>query len=81
MTIVTSSVLIESKTARETQLAQIEEEQATELLNKIKALYFAVWKGANTIVTEQIAQFYEVPEHNLRRLVKYLIGKNLKVMG
>ncbi len=70
MTIVTSSVLIESKSARETQLAQIDEEQATEVLNKIKALYFALWKGGNTTVTEQVAQFYEVPEANLRNLLK-----------
>ena len=70
MTIVTSSVLIESKTARETQLAQINEERATAVLNKIKSLYFALWKGANTTVTEQVAQFYEVPEGSLRKLLK-----------
>ena len=39
MNILPGSVLIESKTARENQLAQIDEEQATEVLNKIK-LYF-----------------------------------------
>ena len=70
MPMITDSVLVESKSARENQLAQIGEEQATEVLNKIKALYFALWSGANTIVTEQVAQFYEVPEHNLRRLLK-----------
>ncbi|MGK7950447.1 MAG: hypothetical protein AB4368_17095 [Xenococcaceae cyanobacterium] len=70
MNILPGSVLIESKTARETQLAQIDEEQATEVLNKIKSLYFALWKGSNTTVTEQVAQFYEVPEANLRNLLK-----------
>ena len=71
MNIVTGSILIESKTARETQLAQINEERATEVLNKIKALYFALWKGSNTTVTDQVAQFYEVPEASLRKLLKF----------
>ena len=62
--------MTESKSARENQLTQIDEEQATEVLNKIKALYFALWKGGNTTVTEQVAQFYEVPEANLRNLLK-----------
>ena len=71
MTIVTSSVLIESKSARENQLAQIGEERATEVLNKIKALYFALWNGTHTTITEQVAQFYEVQEGSLRKLLKF----------
>ncbi len=67
---ITDKILIESKSARENQLAQIDEEQTTEVLNKIKSLCFALWKGANTTVTEQVAQFYEVPEANLRNLLK-----------
>ena len=70
MTILNDSVLIESRTARSNQLAQIDQERATEVLNKIKSLYFALWKGTNTTVTEQVAEFYEVPEANLRNLVK-----------
>ncbi len=70
MNILTDSVLTESKSARENQLAQIDEERSTEVLNKIKALYFALWNGANTTVTEQVAQFYEVPEGSLRKLLK-----------
>ncbi len=70
MNILPVSVLIESKTARETQLAQIDEEKATEIINKIKSLYFALWKETNTTITEQVAQFYEVPEANLRNLLK-----------
>ncbi len=70
MKILTDSILIESKTARDNQLAQIESEQATEILNKIKSLYFALWFGTSTTVTEQVAEFYEVPEHNLRKLLK-----------
>ena len=71
MTIVTSSVLIESKSARSNQLAQIDEERATEVLNKIKSLYFALWEGSNTTVTDQVAEFYEVPEGSLRKLLKF----------
>ncbi len=70
MNILTDSVLTESKTARDNQLAEIESEQATEILEKIKSLYFAVWEGTSTTVTEQVAEFYEVSEANLRNLVK-----------
>lgn len=70
MTIISDSILVESKTARETQLAEIEPKRATEILTKIKSLYFALWQGTNTTVTEQVAEFYEVPEQNLRQLLK-----------
>ena len=70
MTIITDKILVESKSARSNQLAQINEESATEVLNKIKSLYFALWKGVNTIVTKQVAEFYEVPEGSLRKLLK-----------
>ncbi len=71
MPMITDSVLIESKSARSNQLAQVGEEQATKVLNKIKTLYFALWSGTNTIVTEQVAKFYEVPEGSLRKLLKF----------
>ncbi len=70
MNILSDSVFTESKTARDNQLAQIEPKQATEILSKIKSLYFALWFGTSTTVTEQVAEFYEVPEHNLRKLLK-----------
>ncbi len=70
MKILTDSILMESKTARSHQLAQIEPKQATEILSKIKSLYFALWEGTSTTVTEQVAEFYEVSEANLRNLVK-----------
>ena len=66
----TESVLTESKTARDNQLAEIESKQATEILSKIKSLYFALWHGSSTTVTEQVAEFYGVSEANLRNLVK-----------
>ncbi len=71
MTIISDSILVESKTARETELAKIESEQAAEILNKIKSLYFALWKGTTTTVTEQVAEFYEVSEGNLRNFSRW----------
>ena len=70
MTIVSDSVLIESKSARDHQLVRVSPERATEILNKVKALYFALWKGVGTATTEQLAEFYQVPEVNIRQLVK-----------
>ncbi len=68
MNIITNSVLIESKTARETQLAQIHEERATEVLNKIKSLYFALWQGKGIATTEEMADFYEVEAATIRQV-------------
>lgn len=68
MTILTDSVLVESKSARSNQLAQIDEEQATEVSNKIKALYFTLWKRTSTAITEQVPQFYGVSEVLLKLL-------------
>ena len=70
MTILTDSVLIESKSARDEQLSNISPERAAEILGKVKTLYFALWQGTSTAVTDQIANFYEVPEANLRKLLK-----------
>ncbi|VEP16318.1 conserved hypothetical protein [Hyella patelloides LEGE 07179] len=70
MTIITESILMESKAARSNQLKQIEEERVREILSKIKYLYFAVWQGKESITTDRVAQFYEVPETNLRKLLK-----------
>lgn len=60
MTIVSESVLIESKSARNNQLAHVSHDRATEILNKLKALYFALWNGVGSSTTEQMAGFYEV---------------------
>lgn len=70
MTIVPDSVLVESKSARDHQLERISPERAQQILNKLKALYFAVGKGEGTTTTELLADFYEVPEANIRQLLK-----------
>ena len=68
MNILTDSVLTESKSARENQLAQINEERATEVLNKIKSLYFALWKGEGIATTEEMSDFYEVEAPTIRQI-------------
>jgi hypothetical protein len=63
-------VLLESQTARTSQLAQVED-RAEELLNKAKALHFNVWQGTGIATTEQVAEFYEVPIETVNSAIKY----------
>jgi hypothetical protein len=70
MNIVSDSVLMESKSARNNQLTRISHDRATEVLNKTKALFFAVWQGVGLATTEQVAEFYEVSADNARQLLK-----------
>ncbi|KJH69502.1 hypothetical protein [Aliterella atlantica] len=70
MTIISDCVLVESKSARDHQLERVSHEDAQSILDKVKALYFAVWKGVGAATTEQLAQFYEVPVGTVRPLIK-----------
>lgn len=70
MTIVSDLVLIESKSARDSQLERVSSERAQDILHKVKSLYFALWKGEGIATTEQLADFYEVGEANIRQLLK-----------
>ena len=70
MTILPDGVLLESKSAREHQLKNISHDQANQILNQIKALYFALWKEKTFVTTLAVAQFYQVKEENLRQLLK-----------
>jgi hypothetical protein len=90
MTIIPDRVLIESSTARDYQLNYVSDERALEILNKIKSLYFGLWQGTEIATTQQVAEFYEVPEVNIRKVIerhrseleldglKNLRGKELK---
>ena len=69
MKVITDSILVESKTARENQLEQIEQEQADKILNKIKSLYFALWNGKGISTTEAIAAFYQVEASTVRQVL------------
>lgn len=54
--------LVESKAAREQGLAKLKAQHSEErILNKVKALFFAVWRGVGRISRQQLAEFYEVP--------------------
>ncbi|MEP0873601.1 hypothetical protein NDA01_27975 [Trichocoleus desertorum AS-A10] len=70
MNIVSDSVLVESKSARNNQLAQVSHDRATEVLNKTKAVFFALWQGVGLATTEQVAEFYEVSTENTRQLLR-----------
>lgn len=60
MSILTETILVESKTARDGQLSQISQTRALEIISKVKSLYFALWRGEGIATTEQLADFYEI---------------------
>ncbi len=68
--LLSDSVLIESQSARNNQLEHVSHDYAQSTLAKVKALYFALWKGNGVATTETIAVFYEVPEVNIRQLLR-----------
>lgn len=82
--ILSDSVLIESKSARDNQLARISHERASDTLSKIKALYFALWQGTGAATTLQMREFYEVKidavEAALRRCRGELESDGLKIL-
>lgn len=84
MTLLSDSVLIESKSARDNQLARISHERANDTLSKIKALYFALWQGTGAATTLQMREFYEVNidavEAALRRCRAEFESDGLKII-
>lgn len=70
MSLLSGSVLVESKSARDNQLEQVSDERALEILNKVKALYFALWQGTGTTTTELVAAFFEVSDDTIRSVLK-----------
>lgn len=70
MIIVSDSVLVESKSARDHQLERVPHERALEILNKAKALLVALWKGTGVTTTEEIARYYEVGSSVVRHASK-----------
>ena len=70
MIIVSDSVLVESKSARDNQLERVPHECALEILNKAKALLVALWKGTGVTTTEEIAHYYEVESSVVRHASK-----------
>nr|WP_290224299.1 DNA-binding protein [Trichocoleus desertorum] len=68
MNIVSDSVLVESKSARNDQLTTISHDRATEVLNKTKALFFALWQGVGLATSAQLAEFYETDVETVQKL-------------
>ncbi|MDV2997678.1 MAG: hypothetical protein N4J56_007383 [Chroococcidiopsis sp. SAG 2025] len=68
--ILSESVLVESKSARDRQLEGISASDATDALTKVKALYFALWKGEGIATTEQMAAFYEVSVEAVQKVIQ-----------
>lgn len=61
---------IESRSIRDRQLAELQGNRSEEILNKAKALIFAVWQGQGIATTGQVADFYEVPEDTVQTAIK-----------
>ncbi len=90
MIILTECVYIKSKSIRDNQVASLSDERAEAILNKVKSLYFALWKGEGIATTEEMADFYEVEAATIRQVfgrhkeelasdgVKSIRGKPLK---
>jgi DNA replication protein DnaC len=91
MNISNELLFVESKTARDQGLTELKAQHLEELvLNKVKALVFAVWKAVGRISRQQLADFYEVSidsiDKNYQRHkdefdidgVEVLRGKDLK---
>jgi hypothetical protein len=86
----TELVLIESRSARTSAIANFSDDRAIEVLNKAKALVMAAWQGTGVATNKQLAEYFEVSEDvvrdNLRRNkeefdidgVKTLKGKALR---
>ena len=70
MMILSESVLIESKSARDNHLARLSHDRALEILNKAKALLVALWQGTGVTTTEEIARYYEVESSVVRHASK-----------
>jgi hypothetical protein len=67
-------------------------DSAQDILNRVKSLYFALWKGLGTATTSQMAEFYEVPTDSVQKViqrhrdelesdgVKIVKGKDIKAL-
>jgi hypothetical protein len=61
-------VLVESRTARENSLSNLSDPIDT--LCKAKALVMAMWQGQNIATTQQLAEYYEIPDNTVRQIYK-----------
>ncbi len=90
MNTITELVLVESRSARTSHLANLSDERALETLNKAKALVMALWQGTGIATNKQLAEYFEISEEAVQQVyhrhkeectqngVKVLKGKGLK---
>lgn len=63
-------VLIESPSLRTSVLSNLDDSRAQEVLNKAKAIVFAVWNGSGWATTGMIAEYFSVTESALKELTR-----------
>lgn len=63
-------VLIESRSAREQHLCQMPQDKAQRILEKVKGILFALWRGEGIATTAKMAEFYEVSEDTIQTAIK-----------
>lgn len=61
-----NEILVESKAARDQQMAEVSDERAKNVLSQSKAIVFATWRGEGVATTEQMAEFYKVAANTVR---------------
>jgi hypothetical protein len=64
------SVLLESKTLRTSALTDFSSDKALSILEKAKAIIFAVWNGSGWATTAQIAEYFDVTESAIKELYR-----------
>lgn len=64
------AILIESRSARDRQMAEIPDDRAQDILSRAKALLFAVWQGQGIATTEQMAEFYEDDVETVQKVIQ-----------
>lgn len=65
------SMLVESQTFRDQGLTEVDRKSSDEaILSAVKEVFFAMWQGGSYMTTQQVAEFYEVPENTIRQNYK-----------
>lgn len=64
------AILVESRAARDRQMAQVNDDQARDVLNQAKAIIFEAWRDKGIARTEQVAEFYDVPDDTVQTAIK-----------
>lgn len=84
MSILSDSILVESKSARDSQLLEIPNDRAAAIMDKAKAICFAAWEGVGITTTEQMGEFYEVEVEAVQKVVQRnrdeLISDGLQIL-